>query len=267
MDLTTGYHQVHMNATDTWKTTFKTKFGLYEWMVMPFGLTNAPATFMRLINDIFRAHLGKIVVIYLDDILVFSKTWEDHFLHVHTVLDLLHTHKLQVKHHKSSFGKPSIQYLGFVVSVEGVSPDPTKVQALAQWPAPHSALELKSFMGGINFYQRFIANFSQLAHPLHQLSNQNQFVWSPLAQQQFQALKNALCYALVLHLPDLQSPFEIETDASQYVIGTVLKQGGHPIAYHSETLSDAKHNYNTYDKEFYSLVQALNVLNPNVITN
>jgi hypothetical protein len=106
-----------MNATDTWKTSFKTKFGLYEWMVIPFGLTNSPATFTRLINDIFRAHLGKIVVIYLDDILVFSKTYEDHFLHVCTVLDLLCTHKLQVQRRKYSFGKSSVQYLGFVVSL------------------------------------------------------------------------------------------------------------------------------------------------------
>jgi hypothetical protein len=112
-----------MNATDTWKTTFKTKFGLYEWMVMPFRLTNSLTTFMRLINDIFRAHLGKIVVIYLDDILVFRKTLEDHLLHVHIVLDILRTHKLWVKHRKSYFGQPSIQYLGFVVFVEGVIPN------------------------------------------------------------------------------------------------------------------------------------------------
>jgi hypothetical protein len=160
MNLTTGYHQVHINATDTWKKTFKTKFGLYEWVVMPFGLINAPATFMRLINDIFRAQLGEIVVIYLDDILVFNKTWEDHLLHVCTVLDLLRTHKLQVERSKSSFGQPSVQFFGFIVSVEGVSLDPTKVQALAQWLAPHSVLELKSFMGFINFYRQFIANFS-----------------------------------------------------------------------------------------------------------
>jgi hypothetical protein len=254
MDLTAKYRQVRMNEVDTWKTAFKTKFDLYEWMVMPFDLTNAPATFMRLINEIYKAHLGKIVVIYLDDILVFSKTWEDHLLHVRTVLDLLRTHKLLVKHRKSSFGKSLVQYLGFVVSVEGVSPNPTKVQALAQWPAPHSALELKSFMVGINFYQRFIAHFSQSARPLHQLSNQNQFVWSPLAQQQFQALKTALCSALVLRLPNLQSPFEIETNAFQYDIGVVLKQRGHHVAYHSKTLSDSKRNYSTYDKEFYSLV-------------
>jgi hypothetical protein len=127
MDLTTRYHQVGTNATDTWNTTFKTKFGLYEWMLMPFGFTNALATFKRVINDIFKENLGKIVVIYLDDTLVFSKTWEDHFLHGHIVPDILHTHKLRVKCHKSYFGKPSIQYLGFVVFAKSVSLDPTKV--------------------------------------------------------------------------------------------------------------------------------------------
>jgi hypothetical protein len=146
MDLTMGYHQVRMHSMDTWKTAFKTKFGLFEWLVMPFGLTNAPTTFMRLINDVFHPLLGKIVVIYLDDILIFSRSWEEHMQHVCQVLELLRTHKLQVKEKKSFFGQKFVQYLGFIVDMEGIRPDPTKVQALAQWPMPTSTLQLKSFM-------------------------------------------------------------------------------------------------------------------------
>jgi hypothetical protein len=150
-----------------------------------------------------------------------------------------------------------VSYLGFIIDQEGVHPDASKVQALAQWPAPQSALALKIFLGGINFYRKFIPHFSQLAKPLHHLANQSTFLWTLVAQEQFQHLKEALCSTPVLHFPDLQQPFEIETDASQHVIGAVLKQGGHPIAYHSETLAQAKQHYSTYDKEFYSLVQAL----------
>ena len=130
LDLTAGYHQVRMNPDDIWKTTFKTKFGLFEWKVMPFGLTNAPATFMRLINDIFRSELGRIVVIYLDDILIFSKTWELHMQHVRTIFQILRDHQLQVKEKKSYFGQSSVPYLGFLVNSEGIQPDPARIQAL-----------------------------------------------------------------------------------------------------------------------------------------
>lgn len=136
-------------------------------------------------------------------------------------------------------------------------PDPSRVQALEQWLAPSNAHDLKSFMGGINFYRKFVSHFSQLAHPLHQLANQAKFLWNPESECHFKRLKIALCFAPVLRLPNMNQPFEIEIDASQLAIGVVLKQGGHLVAYHSETLAEAKINYNTYDKEFYSLGQAL----------
>ena len=128
---------------------------------------------------------------------------------------------------------------------------------MAQWPAPSNAHDLNSFMGGINFYKKFVSHFSQLARPLHQLSNQAKFLWNPKVEHHFMRLKTTLCSSPILHVSDMNQPFEIETDASQFAIGVVLKQGGHPVAYHSETLAEAKINYNTYDKEFYSLVQAL----------
>jgi hypothetical protein len=213
-----------MNPTDVWKTTFKTKFGLFEWKFMPFGLTNAPTTFMRVINDIFRPLLGCIVVIYLDDILIFSKSWEAHLQHVLQVLELLWEHKLQVKENKSYFGQRSVPYLGFLVDPEGIRPDLTWVQALAQWPTPSSTSELKIFLGGINFYRKFVLHFSQIALPLHQLSNNTKnFVWDGEVAHHFSRLKKALCSSPVLRFPDLTQPFEIEYDASQYAIGAVLK--------------------------------------------
>jgi hypothetical protein len=145
-----------MNPEDIWKKMFKTKFVLFEWKVMPFNLTNAPATFMRLINDIFREHLGRFLVIYFDDILIFSRTWDTHMQHVQQVLQILQEHKLQDKEKKSYFRETSVPYLGFVVSSEGIQPNPPRIQALKRWPLSPSAKELKIFFGGINFYRKFI---------------------------------------------------------------------------------------------------------------
>jgi hypothetical protein len=155
-----------MNPDDVWKTMFKTKFGLFEWKVMPFSLTNAPTTFMRLINDIFRAHLGQFVVIYLDDILIFSWTWDTHMQHVLQVLQILQEHKLQVKEKKSYFGQTSIPHLVFMVSSEGIQPDSAHIQSLKQWLLAYSTKDLKSFLGGINFYRKFIPSFSNLTRLL-----------------------------------------------------------------------------------------------------
>jgi hypothetical protein len=168
-----------MNLDDVWKITFKTKFGLFEWKVMPFGLTNTPTTFMRLINDIFRVNLGRFVVIYLDDILIFSRIWDTHMQHVRQVLQILQEHKLQFKEKKSYFCQTSVPYLIFVVSSEGIQPDPNNIQALKQWPLPSSTKELKRFLGGIIFYHKFIPSFSNLSRPLHHLSNTSStFIWT-----------------------------------------------------------------------------------------
>lgn len=170
---------------------------------------------------------GLIVVIYLDDILISSKSWEAHLQHDRKVLELLREHKLQVKENKSYFGQRYVPYLGFLVDTEGIRPDPARVQDLAQWSTPSSVSALESFMGGIKFYQKFVLHLSQIARPLHELSNNtNNFVWDGEVAR----LKQALCSSPVLRLPELTHPFEIESDASQYVIGAVLKQGGHRVA-------------------------------------
>jgi hypothetical protein len=259
IDLKSGYHQVPIEPSDVWKTAFKSKEGLFEWLVMPFGLTNAPATFMRLMDDILRPFTNSFVVVYLDDILIFSQTWEEHLHHIRQVLQTLRQHKLCANLEKCTFGITQVQYLGYIIDERGVHVDPTKIQVIRDWPAPTTLTELRSFLGLANFYRRFVLGFSHITWPLSQVTKggaKAKFFWSESQQKAFGELKHRLCSAPVLTLPDLQQPFEIETDASDYAIGAVLTQHGHPVAYHSETLSDTVRKYPTYDKEMYSIVQA-----------
>lgn len=168
IDLKSGYHQVPIDPTDVWKTAFKSKEGLFEWLVMPFGLTNAPATFMRLMNDVLRPFIDSFVVVYLDDILIFSKTWSEHLQHVEQVLSTLQQQKLYANMEKCSFGVQSIQYLGYIIDTEGVHVDPVKIQIIRDWPSPKNLTELRSFLGLANFYRRFVFNFSHISWSLNQ---------------------------------------------------------------------------------------------------
>jgi hypothetical protein len=231
---------------------------LYEWLVMPFGLTNAPATFMRVMNDVLRPFIDDFVIVYLDDILVFSKTWEDHVKHVKQTLDVLKRENLYVKLSKCEFGRTSLNYLGYIVGGGELKIDPSKVEVIVNWPKPKSATEVRSFLGAAQYWRKFIANFSLIAAPLHALTGLKQvFKWGGKQQKAFDTLKEKISTTPVLALPDLQHPFEIETDASDYAMGAVLMQHGKPICYHSETFTSAVVNYPTYDKELYALVQSV----------
>jgi hypothetical protein len=259
IDLNYSYHQVPIEATDVWKTTFKSREGLFEWLVMPFGLTNASKTFMRMMDDILRPFTNSFVVVYLDDILIFSRTWEEKLQHMEEVLRTLRQHKLYANIEKCSFGMKEIQYLGYIMNEQGVHVDSAKIQVIRNWSTPRTITELRSFLGLANFYRRFMLGFSNIAWALSNVTkggDKAKFFWSPTQQQTFEELKQRLCSTPILTLPDLQQPFEIGTDASDYVVGTVLTQHGHPVAYHSETLSDTVRKYPTYDKEMYSIVQA-----------
>ncbi|KAK1664915.1 hypothetical protein QYE76_053074 [Lolium multiflorum] len=235
IDLRSGYHQIRMAIGDEWKTTFKTKLGLYEWLVMPFGLSNAPSTFMRLMNHILRPLIGKSVVVYFDDILIYSKTLEDHVQHVREVLCILRHEKLYANLPKCTFAQNKLVFLGFVVSANGIEVDSSKVEAIHNWPTPTNVGQVRSFHGLAGFYRRFVKDFSTIACPLNELTKKNvPFVWGKAQQKAFDELKKRLTEAPLLVLPDFAKTFEIECDASGLGIGGVLMQNGKPVAYYND---------------------------------
>ncbi|KAK1602548.1 hypothetical protein QYE76_037397 [Lolium multiflorum] len=260
IDLRSGYHQIRMKEGDEWKTAFKTKFGLYEWLVMPFGLTNAPSTFMRLMNHVLREFIGKFVVVYFDDILIYSRNESDHIIHIRHVLQVLRDNQLYGNLEKCTFCKDKVIFLGYVVSKHGVEVDESKIEAIQNWPTPMNVSQVRSFHGLAGFYRRFVPNFSTIAAPLNDLTKKGVvFEWGAAQDHAFDELKRLLTSAPLLALPDFNKQFEIECDASGIGIGGVLMQEGRPIAYFSEKLSGAKLNYPIYDKELYALIRVLEV--------
>ena len=257
IDLRSGYHQIRMKEGDEWKTAFKTKGGLYEWMVMPFGLSNAPSTFMRLMNEVLKPFLGKFVVVYFDDILVYSTCEESHIEHLRQVCEVLRIQKLYAKLEKCELFMKKVVFLGYVVSGEGIQVDQTKVEAIQSWPTPGSITEVRSFHGLASFYRRFVPNFSTIMAPVTECMKKGSFKWTMAANEAFEVIKKKLCEAPILALPDFNQVFEVECDASGVGIGAVLTQSKRPIAYFSEKLNESRKKYSTYDKEFYAMVRAL----------
>jgi hypothetical protein len=226
---------------------------------MPFGLTNAPTNFMRLMDDLLRPFTNSFLVVYMDDILIFSRTWEEQMQHIQQVFGTLRQHKLYTNLEKCSFGMNRFQYLGYMVDEHGVHVDPAKIQFIHDWSAPTTLTKLQRFLGLSNFYRRLMLGFSHIAWALSQVTKaggQKNFTWGQAQKQALDDLKHLLCSAPIISLPDVQQSFEIETNASDYVVGAVLTHHGHPVAYHSETLSDTVWKYPTYDKEMYSIVQS-----------
>ncbi|XP_033139353.1 uncharacterized protein LOC117130859 [Brassica rapa] len=215
IDLKSGYHQIRMKEGDEWKTAFKTKHGLYEWLVMPFGLTNAPSTFMRLMNHVLRSFIGLFVVVYFDDILIYSQSLEEHIDHLKTVLDVLRKEKLYANLKKCTFCTDNLVFLGFIVGADGVKVDPEKVRAIQEWPIPKTVSEVRSFHGLAGFYRRFVKDFSTIASPLTEvIKKEVGFKWGEAQELAFQCLKEKLTHAPLLILPDFHKTFEIECDAS-----------------------------------------------------
>ncbi|TKS65266.1 Retrotransposon-like protein 1 [Collichthys lucidus] len=224
LDLRNAYH-LRIREGDEWKTAFNTPTGHYEYLVMPFGLTNAPAVFQALVNDVLRDMLNKHVFVYLDDILIFSKTKEDHIHHVQGVLQRLLENLLFVKAEKCEFHAPSVSFLGYIVGQGSIQMDPAKVSAVTAWPVPDSRKQLQRFLGFANFYRCFIRVYSTVAAPLTALtSSKVPFSWSSAATYAFQTLKNRFTSAPILRMPDPKRQFVVEVDASDVGVGAVLSQ-------------------------------------------
>ncbi|KAG7674333.1 hypothetical protein KSW81_006127 [Nannochloris sp. 'desiccata'] len=262
LDLRSGYYQIRVAKEDIYKTAFSTRYGHYEFLVMPFGLTNAPATFQTLMNDIFRTSLDKFIMVYLDDILIFSDTLEDHEKHVRHALDVLRQNKLYCKASKCEFFQTEVSFLGHVINGDGVKADPRKVQAVADWPQPKTVRQVRSFLGLANYYRRYVHGFATMAAPLTLLTKKNvPFLWTTKQTQALEALKTALSTAPVLKNPEFGKPFVITTDASEFAVGAVLSQstpeGERPVAFISQTLSDTERRWPTHDRELHAIVCAL----------
>ncbi|WVZ87490.1 hypothetical protein U9M48_034121 [Paspalum notatum var. saurae] len=217
LDLRSGYHQVRMRPEDVHKTAFRTHDGLYEFLVMPFGLCNAPATFQALMNDVLRPFLRRFVLVFFDDILIYSKSWADHLRHLRAVLSELRRHTLFVKRSKCAFGVVSVAYLGHTISEAGVAMDSAKVQAIHDWPELRSARAVRGFLGLAGYYRKFIHNYGSIAAPFAALLKKEGFAWGPEAASAFLALKKAVTSAPVLAMPNFDKPFIVECDASSQV--------------------------------------------------
>lgn len=233
LDLKSGYHQIRIRTGDEWKTAFKTREGLYEWLVMPFGLSNAPSTFMRVMNQALRPFIGKFVVVYFDDILIYSSDPILHLQHLREVLLVLRRDQFYAAPAKCAFLTTSIQFLGYVVSRDGLMVDPAKVNVVSNWPIPSSITDVRSFHGLASFYRRFIPHFSGIMAPLTDCMKGTKFQWTVEAEAAFLEVKQRLISAPILVLPDFSLPFELHCDASHTGVGVVLSQCRRPVAYFS----------------------------------
>ncbi len=262
LDLRSGYHQVRIAAGDEHKTAFRTRYGHFEFLVMPFGLTNAPATFMHLMQEIFRPYLDRFVIVFLDDILIFSRTRAEHKAHVQQVLDVLRKHKLYAKSSKCEFFQQKISFLGHVVSGDGIAMEEGKVTAIKEWPVPTNITELRAFLGLAGYYRKFVAGFSRIAAPMTELLHKDTaYSWGTAQQQAFDALKRSVTTAPVLLTPDDTLPFTVYTDASGFALGATLMQdqgkGLQPVAFLSRKMQPAERNYPVHEQEELSIHTAL----------
>ncbi|OMO81561.1 reverse transcriptase [Corchorus capsularis] len=257
IDLRAGYHQIRMAETDIGKTAFHTFDGHYEFLVMPFGLSNAPSTFQSAMNELFRPFLRKFILVFFDDILVYSKSMEEHLVHLEKALQTLADQHYFAKFSKCSFAQGSVDYLGHIISGLGVAVDHSKIDAILAWPVPTFIKKLRVFLGLTGYYRKFVRGYASLAAPLTDLLKKDNFIWSAEATKAFESLKHVLVTAPVLAIPDFSQPFVLETDASMTAIGAVLSQHGHPIAYFSRKLNPQMQTASAYAREMFAITESV----------
>ena len=262
-DVRDGYYRLRMASGEEWKTAFRCRYGLFEYCVMPFGLCNAPGTFQHYVNDTFHEFLDDFLVAYLDDLLIYSKTLKEHKRHVKLVLQRLQDAGLYLKPSKCQFHQTEISFLGYVINQDGIKMDPSKVEAVTQWPTPESVHDIQIFLGFANFYRRFIRGYSRTITAITKLLKKGvKFRWGAAAEKAFQDLKRAFSTAPILRHFDPSKPLILETDASDFAMGAVISQSGddgklYPIMFMSRKFIDAELNYEIYDKEMLAIVEAM----------
>ncbi|GJU27095.1 putative reverse transcriptase domain-containing protein [Tanacetum coccineum] len=260
IDLRSGYHQLRVREEDIPKTAFRTRYGHYEFQVMPFGLTNAPAVFMDLMNRVCKPYLDKFVIVFIDDILIYSKNKKEHEEHLKQILELLKKEELYAKFSKCEFWIPKVQFLGHVIDSEGIHVDPAKIESIKDWTSPKSPTEIRQFLGLAGYYRRFIEGFSKIAKPMTKLTQKKvKFVWGDKQEAAFQLLKQKLCSAPILALPEGSEDFIAYCDASKKGLGAVLMQREKVISYASRQLKIHEKNYTTHDLELGAVVFALKI--------
>jgi hypothetical protein len=262
-DVRDGYNRLRVAPGEEWKTAFKCRYGQYEYTVMPFGLCNAPGTFQHYMNDTFQDYVDRFLIIYLDDLLVYSSTLAEHKEHVALVLKRLETAGLYLKPSKCVFHATEVPFLGFIVGRGGLRMDPTKIEPITNWPRPESPRDIQVFMGLAGFYRRFIRNFSRIAQPLTALLRKNKpFRWTSTVESAFKELCSSFTSAPVLSFFDPELPVVLETDSSDYALGAIISQRDfegilHPIAFHSRRLLPAEEHYEIHDKEMLAIVDTM----------
>ena len=263
LDLASGFWQIPMAEEDIPKTAFVTPYGQYEWTVMPFGLCNAPSTFQSMMDEVLSDYIGKFVRVYVDDIVIYSDTEEEHLRHLRLVFERLRAYSLYCKPHKCTFQKPEIEVLGFIVGGGKQRLDESTISAVRDWPAPTCMTEVRQFTGFINHYRNFMPHLAHHAAPLSRLQSPKvEWQWrDDVEGVAFRTLREALCKAPVLRLYDPSRDLKVVTDASNFATGACLLQlfddGWHPLAYFSKTLNDAQKNYSAYDRELLAIYQAV----------
>jgi hypothetical protein len=262
LDLRAGYHQIKVHLEDIYKTAFRTHSGHYEYVVMPFGLCNAPSMFQAAMNEVFCPYLRKFILVFFDDILVYCKQWNEHVEHLRRVFEILSAQKFYVKPFKCIFGACEVDYLGHIISQEGVRVNNCKIESMQSWPPPKTITELQGFLGLTWYYRKFVCDYGPIAAPLIELLKKGNFGWTPAAAAAFNKLKNAMVTTPVLALPDFATLFIVETDAFDFGIGAILSQHGRPIAFLSKALGPSKRAWAIYAKEMLAVTEAIKTWRP-----